>query len=54
MAKMQRAIALSIILVGLAACGDTWQGVKQDTRDNVNTVGQGIEKAGEKIQQSTR
>lgn len=49
-----RPLIAVLMLTGLAACGDTWSGVKQDTRDNVNTVGQGVEKAGEKIQQSTR
>jgi hypothetical protein len=24
-----------LFTLGLAACGDTWQGAKQDTKDNV-------------------
>ncbi len=41
------ACALSFVA---AACSDTWQGVKEDTRDNVKSTGQGIENAGENIQ----
>lgn len=45
---------LSVLLLAspllLAGCGDTWQGVKKDTKENVRAVGKGVEKAGEKIQ----
>jgi predicted small secreted protein len=54
MSKIKLALVASVALFGLAACGDTWRGVKQDTRENVDAVGQGVEKAGEKIQQSTK
>ncbi len=40
--------ALSLA-TGLAACGDTWQGAKQDTSENLQATGQAIEKAGEKV-----
>jgi predicted small secreted protein len=36
--------------LGLAACGNTWSGVKEDTQQNVHATGQAVEKAGEKIQ----
>lgn len=49
-------IALSSLglAFGLAACGDTWSGMKQDTSDNVEATGEGIEKTGEKIKESTQ
>ena len=43
-------LAVSLLTVGLAACSETWEGAKEDTRENVKATGQGIEKAGEKIQ----
>jgi predicted small secreted protein len=33
----------------LAACSDTWSGVKKDTGDNMQTTGGAIESAGEKV-----
>jgi predicted small secreted protein len=35
--------------LNLAACSDTWQGMKQDTGQNMEAVGQSIDKAGEKV-----
>lgn len=46
-------IALAIVLA-TTACSETWRGVKHDTKDNVETVGKGVEKAGEKIQESVK
>ncbi|GBD43274.1 hypothetical protein HRbin40_00743 [bacterium HR40] len=46
-------LAVLVFPLLLAACGDTWQGAKKDTRENVQAVGKGVEKAGEKIQQVT-
>jgi predicted small secreted protein len=40
--------------LGLAACGDTWQGMKEDTSDNTAAVGRGMEKAGEKVQDTAQ
>ncbi|MBK8174076.1 MAG: hypothetical protein IPK66_01850 [Rhodospirillales bacterium] len=42
-------LAFSLLSFGLMACSETWEGVKEDTKDNVETTGQGIEKAGENI-----
>lgn len=40
----------ALSLVGaVAACGDTWRGVKKDTGDNVEKTGEALDKAGEKI-----
>ncbi len=48
-------VALAAVLIfGVAACGQTWQGVKQDTRENTQAVGRGVERAGEKIQQQAQ
>ena len=35
--------------LGLAACGDTWQGMKKDTGENMEAVGSTVEKAGEDV-----
>lgn len=45
-------VLLLASLLSLAGCGDTWKGVKKDTKENVQAVGKGIEKAGEKIRKS--
>ncbi len=47
-------LAAFLMALGLAACGETWRGAKEDTRENVKTTGQGMEKAGENIQKQTR
>ena len=46
-------IALGVVLA-TTACSETWRGVKRDTKDNVESVGKGVEKAGEKIQESVK
>jgi predicted small secreted protein len=38
----------------LAACSNTWYGVKEDSREITQSVGKGLEKAGEKIQDLTK
>lgn len=38
-------MALSVA-TGLAACGDTWRGVKKDTGDNLQATGKALEKTG--------
>lgn len=43
------ALALGLAL-SLGACGDTWRGLKQDTKENTAAVGRGVERGGEKIQ----
>jgi predicted small secreted protein len=46
-------LGLGVILgLGLAACGDTWQGVKKDTGQNMEAVGETIDKSGEKVEES--
>ena len=34
----------------LTACGDTWRGMKKDTGDNLESTGEALEKAGEKVE----
>ncbi|MGF1477049.1 MAG: entericidin EcnAB [Geminicoccaceae bacterium] len=48
-------ITLLIVIAafGLAACGNTWEGLKDDTRENTNATGEVIEDAGEAIQEET-
>ena len=62
---MQRTfVPLMLITAALAlgGCGSTWQGAKQDTKENTGTVtnavgtgldkaGQGMEKAGDKVKE---
>ncbi|MGZ9159485.1 MAG: hypothetical protein ACXW36_11570, partial [Nitrospira sp.] len=43
-------LAAFLLALGVTACGETWRGAKEDTRENVKTTGEGVEKAGEKIQ----
>lgn len=38
----------------LAACSSTWSGVKEDSKEIGHSVGKGLEKAGEKIQDMTK
>ena len=55
--KSWRAWALVLVAgasLGLSACGDTWSGVKQDTKDNTAAVGRGMENAGEKVQDTVQ
>lgn len=40
---------LALLTVTLAACGSTWQGLKQDTGENLEATGQAIEDAGEAV-----
>jgi hypothetical protein len=39
--------------LGLAGCGDTWRGMKQDTGENLEAVGSSMENAGEDVQEDT-
>lgn len=44
-------VVLALVAVlGLGACGNSWRGLKQDTKENTGAVGRGIERGGEKIQ----
>lgn len=52
-----RALALVLLAsasLGLSACGDTWSGMKQDTKENTAAVGRGMENAGEKVQDAAQ
>jgi predicted small secreted protein len=40
---------LALLTVTLAACGDTWEGLKQDTGDNLEATGDALEDAGEAV-----
>jgi len=50
---MMRRLLASLLVVsfaiGLSACGDTWRGVKKDTGENMESTGNAIENAGEKV-----
>ena len=40
---------LTLLAVSVAACGDTWEGVKQDTGDNLEATGEALEDAGDAV-----
>jgi predicted small secreted protein len=44
-----------VLLFGamLAACGSTWEGMKQDTGENLEALGGATESAGEDIQEES-
>jgi predicted small secreted protein len=42
-------LALFGIVLGLAACSDTWRGLRQDTGENVEATGRAVERAGERV-----
>lgn len=41
--------AMLTFISAVGACSDTWHGVKKDTGDNLQTTGQAIDNAGEKV-----
>jgi predicted small secreted protein len=45
-------VALLVFSLGLAACGDTWRGLKQDTGENLEATGKAVENTGEKVKPS--
>ena len=48
---------LSLVLVfglGLAACGDTWRGLKKDTGENIGAVGESLDRTGEKVEEDAQ
>ena len=47
-----RVVLLLLFGAVLAACGSTWEGMKQDTGENLEAMGSGMESAGEKVQDS--
>jgi predicted small secreted protein len=51
LANMMRILVAMLLLGALAGCGDTWQGLKKDTGENVEATGEAVEKAGEKIKE---
>lgn len=53
MRALARLFLLAAFLVGmgaaLSACGDTWQGLKEDTGENLERAGEAAEDAGEAV-----
>jgi hypothetical protein len=48
-ASLMRVCLALVLLGGLAACGDTWRGMKQDTGENMESAGETMEDAGETV-----
>jgi hypothetical protein len=44
-------LALCFLTFALAACGSTWEGLKQDTGDNLEATGEVLEDAGDAVRQ---
>lgn len=53
MKKFTAFLSLALVL-GLTGCSNTWWGVKQDTKRAGQATGEGIEKAGEKLQDASK
>jgi hypothetical protein len=49
--KLAAVLLSAMLIVALSGCGDTWQGVKKDTGDNLEATGKAVEKAGEKVKE---
>lgn len=48
-------LGLALMLgLSVTACGDTWRGMKKDTGENMEAVGESVDKAGEKVEESTQ
>ncbi|MEM7025493.1 MAG: hypothetical protein AAF637_23350 [Pseudomonadota bacterium] len=50
--KLWRFAVVLLFGAAVAACGSTWEGVKDDTGSNLESVGESIDKAGEDIKSS--
>lgn len=52
---MIRRLIISLCMLSFVSavggCSDTWHGVKKDTGDNMQTTGQAIDDAGEKVKE---
>jgi predicted small secreted protein len=49
MRRILSPLLIAAFAIGVAACGDTWRGVKKDTGENLEKTGDAIESAGEKV-----
>ena len=47
--KLIASLFVLSMAVGMSACGDTWRGAKEDTGDNLQSTGNALEKAGDKV-----
>ena len=52
--SLAAAMLLSATVIGLSACAETWEGAKEDTKENVEATGESIEKAGDNIEKSVK
>lgn len=43
-------IVALLLALGTTACSRTWEGVKEDTGENLQKTGQSLEKAGEEVE----
>lgn len=43
-------IVASLVALGMSACSRTWEGLKEDTGENLHKTGESLEKAGEDVE----
>ncbi len=53
MRKFAGLLAIAVMVSMIGACTSTWQGVKQDTRENTRSGGHGVQEVGKKIEKQT-
>lgn len=48
-------LALLVLFVwSLAACGNTWSGMKEDTGQNMESVGESMDQTGDELQEEAK
>ena len=51
MKKLTTGVFVALFAIFLAGCSSTWEGVKEDTGDNMEATGKAIEEAGGKVKE---
>lgn len=51
MRQATKIVAIVALAAALGACGDTWEGAKKDTGENLEKTGQAIENTGKKVKE---
>lgn len=46
--------AIAIAALTVVGCSETWEGAKEDTRGNVEAVGEGVQDVGKKIEKQAQ
>jgi len=51
---MKKVLALTLASLALAACSSTWHGMKEDTSENLEKTGDGIERGWDKTKDAVK